>query len=365
MYKEFIKYFPSRLFCLANILFWLVLNTLAADHTHRTMLRFERESNWLSIWFQYLPYWANYALLAPVIIAMVRMIGVDGQRWWILVTKNLLLMLVGMSVYWGLTLVEVTLINNHGAFNTEAFSISFSHLLASPMHMDFLIYLTIASFAIALSFHARSKEQAVHNQKLSNQLLTVELQALKAQLNPHFLFNTLNTISGLVRLENKPDAVKALSELSLMFRKVLENQHNQMTSLKNEMEFINSYLTIQKMRFENKLSFKMDIEENCLDAELPFMLLHTLVENAVQHGSQLESNENILKLHICMNENKLEIHLINKASTGEHKGFGIGLNNCRKRLGHLYHNDYELQCKEIGDGYFETSLLLPVGDANA
>jgi two-component system LytT family sensor kinase len=365
MYKEFVKYFPSRLFCLANILFWLVLNTLAADHTHRAMLRWGRESDWLTTWFEYLPWWGNYALLAPVIIAWVRMIGVDGQPWWKLVGKNVLLMLAGMSVYWGLTLTEVTLINNYGAFSSETFFISLSHLLASPMHMDFLIYLAIASFAIALSFHAHSKEQAVHNQELSNQLLTVELQVLKTQLNPHFLFNTLNTISGLVRMENKSQAVKALSELSVMFRKVLENQHHQMTSLKNEMEFINSYLSIQKMRFENKLTFEMDIDQDCLDAELPFMLLHTLVENAVQHGSQLESNENILKLHIRMNAERLDIHLTNKASTGEHKGFGIGLNNCRKRLGHLYQHDYELQCKDIGDGYFETSLLLPVGDTNA
>jgi LytS/YehU family sensor histidine kinase len=180
------------------------------------------------------------------------------------------------------------------------------------------------------------------------------------------LFNTLNTISGLVRLEQKEGAVHALSELSKMFRKVLENQKNQLASLKNEMEFIDSYLNIQKIRFENKLAVKIDIQPECMDAELPFMLLHTLVENAVQHGSQLESDENLLHLKVEREDSNLHIELTNKVSINDdHKGFGIGLKNCRKRLKHIYSDSYTLDCFETDDGHYKTTLKLPIGISDA
>lgn len=217
-----------------------------------------------------------------------------------------------------------------------------------------------------MRYYNSSKEHAVANQELANQLLKVELQSLKSQLSPHFLFNTLNTISGLVRLDDKNSAVKALSELSKMFRKVLENQKNQLTSLATEMEFINSYLSIQKMRFENKLAFDVVIDDPCLDAEIPFMLLHTLVENAVQHGSQLESNKNPLKLSISQDDNTLYISLTNKVSTGDdHKGFGIGLNNCRQRLNHIYGENYRLVSSPTDDGSYITQLELPLDKIHA
>jgi sensor histidine kinase YesM len=366
MFKEFIKYFPSRLFCLANLLFWLLLNTLAADNTHRTRLHWGRESDWLTTWVDYLPWWGNFGLLAPVIIACVRFIGVDGQPWWKLASKNIVLMIVAMSTYWGLTLTEVILLDGDKTLGKEAYLIAFQKLITSPIHMDLLVYLAIASCGFTMSYYLRAKEQAVNNQLLSNQLLKVELQSLKSQLSPHFLFNTLNTISGLIRLDHKDNAVKALSELSLMFRKVLENQKKQLTSLGDEIEFINSYLAIQKMRFENKLVIEMNFSKQSMNIQLPFMLLHTLVENSVQHGSQLESDQNLLKLVIENDEQHLFIYLTNKVAKREvSKGFGIGLDNCRQRLRHLYGDNYMLNCNETENCHFETILILPTGGSNA
>jgi LytS/YehU family sensor histidine kinase len=251
---------------------------------------------------------------------------------------------------------------NDYRFDMEAFRVASEHLITSPLHMDVLVYAAIASLGFTMSYYSRAKRQAVYNQQLNNQLLKVELQSLKSQLSPHFLFNTLNTISGLVRLEHKDNAVKALSELSLMFRKVLENQKKQLTSLSNEIEFINSYLAIQKMRFENKLAVEMDVSEESLNVQVPFMLLHTLVENAVQHGSQLESDQNLLKLVITTDGQVLSIRLVNKvAQHDNHKGFGIGLSNCKKRLHHIYGGNYTLICNDTDNSHFETILILPTG----
>tara|TARA_R110002167_G_scaffold249231_1_gene455391 strand:+ start:4285 stop:5385 length:1101 start_codon:yes stop_codon:yes gene_type:complete len=359
-------YFPSLSFLFFNLIFWLVLNSVASDNTHRMRLFYGQESDYWSVWIEYLPWWSNWAIVAPIVITLVRRINIDCEVTYKFVAANLLVLIASMSLYWGLTLIEVTLLNNDYHFDMEAFHVSFEHLLKSPLHMDVLVYAAIACLGLTMSYYSRGKKQAIYNQQLSNQLLKIELQSLKSQLSPHFLFNTLNTISGLIRLDHKVNAVKALSELSLMFRKVLENQTTQLTSLRNEIEFINSYLVIQKMRFENKLAVEMDIDEQSLDVQVPFMLLHTLVENAVQHGSQLESDHNLLKLEISTDNFVLSIRLLNKVALREnHKGFGIGLSNCRKRLHHMYSDNYTLSSSQTKDSHFEIILILPTGGANA
>lgn len=361
MINKLIRHLPSRRFCIGNVLFWLFLNTLAADHTHRTRLIYGRSSDFFQTWLEYLPWWGNWAIVAPVIVAAIHSFKLEESRKSVFIAKNVLLMLASMLVYWGLTVIEVGLFFGQSGEKIGKMVSVIDRLLVSPMHLDFLVYLAVACLGFMMRYYNTSKQQAVDNQQLANQLLKVELQSLKSQLSPHFLFNTLNTISGLVRLDDKKSAVQALSELSKMFRKVLENQKNQLTSLATEMEFINSYLSIQKMRFENKLVFEIEIEEDCLDAEIPFMLLHTLVENAVQHGSQLESNQNPLKLSISQEQSKLCISLTNRVSeSDDHKGFGIGLNNCRQRLKHIYGDDYQLESSPTEEGSFVTNLVLPM-----
>lgn len=364
MLNDFIKYLPSRLFVLANVLFWLLMTTLSADNAYRRTLEYmpERNPDWYILWYQYLPYWINFAFLAPVVIAGVRCISARSRSNGQLVLANVLLMLGCMTVYFLLIWTESSLMHNFEWPGWQVLTESWSKLLLSPWHLDFLVYGAVASLALMMSYYDKMCAQAVSNERLKGELHKIELQALKGQLSPHFLFNTLNTISGLVRLEKKNQAVQALSELSLLFRKVLENQSKQLTSLGEEMAFVQSYLTIQKMRFEQKLAVKVEVGADCNDIPIPFMLLHTLVENAVQHGSQLESDANTLDLRISRSQQHLHIRLTNKAcqQTG-HKGFGIGLKNCRQRLAHLYQGNASLLGQQHANGYFETCLSLPAG----
>ncbi|GGW79585.1 sensor histidine kinase [Alteromonas halophila] len=360
------RHFPSRLFVLSSALFWLLMNTLAADNSFRVGTEYGRDLIWHEVWLRYLPWWGNWIILTPLTIAAIRAIDLDPRQPWQFAGKNLLLMAALMSLYWGLTVIEVLLLYSETGVTLAAIKEFVAELQRSPMHLDLLIYLAVASIGFSVTYYTRSKQETVRNARLSSQLLEVELQSLKSQLSPHFLFNTLNTISGLVRLEHKADAVNALSELSKMFRTVLENQKNQLTSLREEMAFIHSYLAIQKIRFEDKLDIDIHTDEAALDSDVPFMLLHTLVENAVQHGSQLESNHNLLKLRIAAHPEQLEIELTNQAcQRAGHKGFGIGLDVSRKRLRHLYHRDDLLTCKETPDGLYVTHLTIPTGDGHA
>lgn len=360
MLKTFVNSLPPRSFWIANCLFWLILNSMAATNSYRMNLHFERPANWFALWFEYLPWWGNWIIVAPIVIATTQLLTFDAKKIPSFLLKTVGIMIVVLASYWCLTLVEVALLE-HGKVTFDILSSAFARLMLSPLHMDLLVYLAVLFSGYSFTYYQRSRLHAKRNKELSQQLLQVELMSLKSQLNPHFLFNTLNTIASLIRLDNKNTAIKALSELSAMLRTVLENQRSQMISLEQEVRFIQSYLTIQHMRFEHKLTTEIVIDPDCLSIDIPFMLLQPLVENAVQHGAQLASDKNEVKLNIQSDAEYLQVKLVNKIpEKDEHQGFGIGLSNCRKRLEMLYQDQFELNLTPLSNGYFETFLSMPI-----
>ena len=360
MFKNYLQQIPNKKFWFANLFFWLTLNTIAASHSYRMSLHFNRPAVWAEVWLEYLPWWGNWALVAPLIFAAASVIKLDSKKLTRFIVLNVAFMAVMFSFYWGMTVIEVTFLEP-GAFTLANLQKCINRLWLSPLHLDFLVYMAVLGSGYAFSYYKHAKKQTLQAEQLAKQLIEVELNSLKSQLNPHFLFNTLNTISSLIRLDDKTNAIKALSELSLMLRKVLENNNNQLITLRQEMEFINSYLTIQKMRFANKLETHINIDESCQGLRIPFMLLQPLVENAVQHGSQLESNKNTISIEITEKNSNLDIKLFNKIpEKSGNKGFGIGFKNCQNRLKKMYADSFSLNLTNIGEGYFQTYLTIPI-----
>lgn len=237
--------------------------------------------------------------------------------------------------------------------------------LLTSSHLDILIYIGVLACALGIRFYHNAVEESAELRRLQHQLTQEQLKSLRTQLNPHFLFNALNTIASLVRLKREKDAVSALSELSLMLRKILENKNHTDVRIRDEIAFINSYLAIQKMRFSDKLDTHISVQPECLEVQIPNMLLHPLVENAVQHGSQLESNKNLLNLVISRDDSELKVILTNKvAKNDQHNGFGIGLTNTRERLSRLY-GHFRLELHPIEGDLFETLLAIPIGEQDA
>lgn len=265
----------------------------------------------------------------------------------------------------GAALVGITLLFNF--FETkwlqDTLYASISHYFVNKYwYFDLPFYFSILAIAFTRHFYVVALTETQRITELEAQLVNTELNALKSQLNPHFLFNTLNSVSGLIRLDKKADANNALSELSSMLRAVLENQRKKLIPLHREMDFIGSYLSIQKLRFGEKLDIEVEVEEQAKQELVPFMILQPLVENAVQHGSQMESDKNTLRLQVKKNVDSVEITLVNKVpENGEKNGFGIGLENCRQRLSRIYPNNFELTLNSLPNRYFETFLKIPTG----
>lgn len=152
-------------------------------------------------------------------------------------------------------------------------------------------YVPIVLIAHAAAYYRRFRERELRTSQLEAQLAKARLQALKSQLQPHFLFNTLHSISALM-LTDVPAADRMMTRLSDLLRMSFEDIGTQVTTLSRELEFVTVYLEIERIRFEDRLKIIFDIAPDTLDAEVPHLLLQPLVENAVRHGiSRLSSGE--------------------------------------------------------------------------
>lgn len=195
--------------------------------------------------------------------------------------------------------------------------------------------------------------------ELNNLVREAELNALKSQINPHFLFNSLNSISSLTMTD--PDkAQEMVIKLSDFMRYSLSHDRNETTSLRRELENAQRYLDIEKVRFGKRLRYVSNVPETCLDVSIPNMILQPLLENAIKHGVHNSTEEVLIELRCEPSEKYIELHVLNDFDPEgtRPKGEGIGLKNIRNRLQLLYHRNDLLQIR-LGKIEFEVILRIP------
>lgn len=361
MFNTIRNNFPSPYFILGTLFFWLSVHSIYNDIQFDALQGTTRQSDWLDGWILLSPWFFLWMVLTFVIYISIKIIDDMHQSAWLKFALHSLVMLLLLSSYLAASSILFLLITS------EPLSTFYEYLtnqIKDSFQLDLFIYFGTWSVCKGILFYASHMSKKLEIKSLQHELVNERLKTLHSQLNPHFLFNTLNTISSLVRLKRENDAVVALSELSQMLRRILENKDNNDVKVKDEIEFIHSYLAIQKMRFSDKLVSKISVNLDCFELKIPSMLIHPLIENAVLHGSQLESNNNLVTLDIERLDNELRIRLTNKAvSDDKHEGFGIGISHTRERLAKLYDKfQFELTHKE--SGVFETLLTIPIGEEN-
>jgi two-component system, LytTR family, sensor kinase len=194
------------------------------------------------------------------------------------------------------------------------------------------------------------------NKELETQKLTAELAYLKSQVNPHFLFNTLNNIYSLA-YKQSPDTPDAIMKLSLLMRYMLYESNDTLVNLEKEVDHIHNFIDLQKLRLRDKSGIKFTIEGDLAGKQIAPMLLMTLVENAFKHGL-VSKNEIGITLNLKVEKERLIFSTINNTSTHKKKEFGgIGLENLKRRLNLLYKNRYKLTLTEK-EGTFYATLNL-------
>ncbi len=222
-----------------------------------------------------------------------------------------------------------------------------------------LVFILMIMLYYLMVYSENLKQKISDEANLRTLVREAELSALKAQINPHFLFNSLNSISALT-MKDPSRARKMIIELSDFLRYSLKHREREVTSLDEEMHNISKYLEIEKIRFEGKLIFEMDIPEECRKLRLPNMILQPLFENAIKHGVYESLEPVTIRMSSHCNTDHLFIEIQNNYDPNQAagKGAGIGLKNISSRLKLIYGNEGIL--KVSGEnGIFKVYLSIP------
>ena len=226
---------------------------------------------------------------------------------------------------------------------------------------DVLAYVLVAASAIALAYSADARHHLIATARLESQLADARLHALSAQLQPHFLFNTLNAISALIR-EDPSKAERLLARLSDLLRQSLRDGAQPQTSLETELAFLEKYVEVQEARFGDRLVVTFEVDSDVLDARVPNLILQPLVENAIRHGIAPRAGPG--SVHIAARRAGDQV-MLSVADDGlgmprESVKEGIGLRNTRARLRELYGDDHGFALERRPLGGTLCSLQLPL-----
>jgi two-component sensor histidine kinase len=233
---------------------------------------------------------------------------------------------------------------------------------------ELIIYLAGLGAGFARDYFLRFRERQAAAAQLEAQLSEARLAALRMQLNPHFLFNTLHAISALV--ERDPQGVRrVVAKLSMLLRRVLDDEAEQEVPLRDEIQFLRDYLDIQHVRFQGRLEVDEDLSPEALDALVPTLILQPLVENAVEHGaSRIEAGTGRILIRARREGDRLVLTVQDNGpglgANGDRDVGGVGLRNTRARLDGLYGDAGTLHLLEAAEGGLRAEVTLPYHTAS-
>jgi two-component system, LytTR family, sensor kinase len=225
--------------------------------------------------------------------------------------------------------------------------------LAATYGSNLFVYWMTVGVVHAIYYARRARERERVEERLRSELAESQLQALRARLDPHFLFNALNTVSALIHPQ--PDrAERVVVRLSELLRRALESGSEQEVPLREELDFVRSYLEIEQARFEDRLRVRWAVDDDVLDALVPPLLLQPLVENAVRHGLAPRASPGYVEISARRQGGRLllsvrddGIGVVDRGRTGR-AGGGFGLTSTRERLAALYGADHEFLLRSWG-----------------
>lgn len=228
-----------------------------------------------------------------------------------------------------------------------------------------ILYGLISGLMYSFRFYRELIEKEAAAEKLKALAAEGELKALKAQINPHFLFNSLNSVNALIT-QDPVLARKMINRLSDLLRISLESRDRTLVPLKEELAFAHLYLEVEKVRFGDRMSFREEIDDELLGVPFPAMVLQPLFENAVRHGIAEKRGRGSIRLRLVRNEEQIECTMANTVSINRSRkkaeGLinGTGLENIRQRLDLLYGEKHSFRTGFSDADTFEVHLTLPV-----
>lgn len=243
--------------------------------------------------------------------------------------------------------------------DTEMFSDFFVKTIKSRFIIGILYYFLLTAFYYIVIYYTGFQERVLKETELKNLVTEAELRSLKFQINPHFIFNSLNSMSALTEIDPKK-AKQMIIKLADFLRYTLANNDRQKNSLNEELKNIKLYLDIEKIRFDDKFIYVEELQEECGKTEIPSMILQPLFENAIKHAVYESLDAVTIKLTCTKQDDFLKITLCNNFEGESHKkGAGVGLKNIKDRLSLIYQQDNLMEIKKE-NGKFAVNIYIPL-----
>lgn len=305
--------------------------------------------------------WYIWAALTPAVVELARRLPITGGAWPRAVAGHVLLGAIVSALELALFALVMTGYNElFIGRDLPVFSDRYLTLIGRWLPLQMLIYALIVAVVTAVEHGRRARERDVTAARLEVELARAQMHALQAQIQPHFLFNTFNTISMAVR-ENRNDvAVRMMAHLSGVLRRSIEAAARPVTTLRRELEFVGDYLRIEEYRLEDRLKIGWNVDRSLLDVEMPAMLLQPLVENAVRHGVSdlVEGGE--ITIHAQSVNGRMALCVEDTgAGIGSDVEPGVGIRNVRRRLETQYGPDASLTFESRAGGGTLARITLP------
>ncbi len=293
-----------------------------------------------------------YAALALSIWYVVKYNPIENNVWWRLVIFHLVAATILNLIWVYLTTLTVTILAPE---MSDYMTMSFP----SRFLTGYLFYVFYVFFFIAIVYYQNFKDKVKKESELKSLVREAELHALKSQINPHFLFNSLNSISSLT-MSDPSKAQEMVINLSTLMRYSLKHGQNEKVTFGTELENNKLYLSIEKVRFGNKLQPSFRVDEQCYKAVLPNMILQPIYENAIKYGVYEATEPVEISTEASCNGEFLEISVSNTYDPGirSKKGEGIGLRNIRERLQIIYGNPGLIKIRDTRKS-FTVTLTIP------
>jgi len=351
---------------------WLIIIScatfLALIYSARTLfatLSQGRPIDWVrQVGFEFM-YWYVWAAFTPLVIWFAGRFELQRTSW-----KRTLLALIAFGLFIAPLQAVVEFSIAYGIDLLRGMSVDdmarrrqvLPRAIGFETFTNFIIYALIVCGHYAYDYYRKYREREIRAVELEGRLAQAELQNLKMQLHPHFLFNTLNSISVLM-MRDVELANRMLIRLSDLLRITLDSAGSQMVSLKQELDFLRGYLEIEQTRFQDRLTVKIDVSAAALDARVPNLILQPLVENAIRHGITIRTGAGLVQIRAAVEDGTLQMQVSDDGPGLDHAfKKGIGLTNTEARLKQLYGAAHKFKLENLPDGGLLVTIAVPYND---
>jgi len=341
-------------------LFWTLIGLSFGSQFYLSSFKAGSPISWPQAVSWSLGDWYVFAVLSLPVVHLARRFRFDSPRWgW-----SVVIHLVASAVFSLLYMVVRALLGqwqSRWGGIPATFAQAFNPLVLKTFHFNLLIYWVVVSVSHAFGYYRQYQERALRATDLEKRLTQARLQALQMQLNPHFLFNTLNAVASLMH-KNVDAADRMITRLAELLRYALESTEAHEVTLRKELAFLERYLEIEKTRFGSRLTVRLDIQPDTLEALVPNLILQPLVENAIRHGVERCAKPGWIELRSRNENGTLRLVLRDNGpglAEDRPQREGIGLSNTRARLQQLYGDAHRFELRNTPEGGLLVTVALP------